>query len=120
MKRQPSAISSRNVLLSAGAVVGLTALAAMPAMSQTQRVGAPPEAKNMRLVGHNELQARSAYQPVIHRQGDRYIAYVGHHGGKSVNPITGQVESNGTSIIDVTNPKEPKYSRPYPGRRGSR
>jgi hypothetical protein len=116
--RQPSAISSRNVLLSAGAAVGLTALAAMPAMSQSQRVGAPPEAKNMRLVGHNELQARSAYQPVIHRQGDRYIAYVGHHGGKSVNPITGQVESNGTSILDVTNPKEPKTLAHIPGDEG--
>ena len=55
----------------------------MPAMSQQQRVGAPPEAKNMRLVGYNDLQARSAYQPVIHRQGDRYIAYIGHHGGTS-------------------------------------
>ena len=64
--------------------LGLTALAAMPAMSQQQqRVGAPPEAKNMRLVGYNDLQARSAYQPVIHRQGDRYIAYIGHHGGTS-------------------------------------
>jgi hypothetical protein len=119
MKRQPSnVISSRSVVLKASAVVGLTALAAMPAMSQSQRVGAPPEAKNMRLVGHNELQARSAYQPVIHRQGDRYIAYVGHHGGKSVNPITGQVESNGTSIIDVTDPKNPKTLAHIPGDEG--
>jgi len=29
------------------------------------------ESKNMRLVGYNDLQARSAYQPVIHHQGDR-------------------------------------------------
>ena len=35
----------------------------------------------MRLVGYNDLQARSAYQPTIHKQGDRYIAYIGHHGG---------------------------------------
>ena len=27
------------------------------------------EAKNMRLVGYNDLQARSAYQPVVHHQG---------------------------------------------------
>lgn len=124
MKRHPSSISvSRNTLLKATAVAGLTALAAMPAMSQQQRVGAPPEAKNMRLVGHSDLQARSAYQPVIHRQGDRYIAYVGHHGGtssvaKPVNPITGNAENNGTSIIDVTDPKNPKYLAHIPGDEG--
>ena len=35
----------------------------------------------MDLVGYNDLQARSAYQPTIHHQGDRWIAYIGHHGG---------------------------------------
>ncbi len=58
-------------------------MTAVPAMGQAPRVGDPPEAKNMRLVGYNDLQARSAYQPVIHRYGSRYIAYVGHHGGTS-------------------------------------
>ena len=47
-------------------------------------------ASNMALVGHDDLQARSAYQPVIHQQGGRWIAYVGHHGGKAMNPLTGQ------------------------------
>ena len=61
------------------------------AFAQQQVIGAPPEALNMRLVGTNDLQARSAYQPTIHHQGDRWIAYVGHHGGsdeipKPVNP----------------------------------
>jgi hypothetical protein len=65
-----------------------------PAMAQSPKVGDPPEASNMRLVGHNDLQARSAYQPIIRRQGNRYIAYVGHHGGtqsvpKPTNPMTG-------------------------------
>jgi len=46
-----------------------------------QKIGAPPEAMNMRLVGYDDLQGRSAYQPTIHHQGDRYIAYIGHHGG---------------------------------------
>jgi hypothetical protein len=125
MKRHPSSsISTRTVLLSASAIVGLTALAAMPAMSQSPQVGAPPEAKNMGLVGYNDLQARSAYQPVIHRQGDRYIAYIGHHGGtsavpKPVNPITGQAEFNGTSIVDVTDPKSPKYLAHIPGDEGA-
>ncbi len=73
---------------------------------------------------HSDLQARSAYQPTIHRQGDRFIAYVGHHGGteatpKPVNPLTGQPEFSGTSIIDVTDPAHPKYLHPSPrpGRR---
>ena len=39
------------------------------------------EKSNMELVGYNDLQARSAYQPTIHKQGDRWMAYVGHHGG---------------------------------------
>src|SRR5205085_11255131 len=51
------------------------------ALAQSQTIGAPPEALNMRLVGANDLQARSAYQPTIHRQGERWIAYIGHHGG---------------------------------------
>jgi hypothetical protein len=109
------------------ATIGLTALAAMPALAQTQaqapKVGDPPEAKNMRLVGYNDLQARSAYQPVIHRYGDRYIAFIGHHGGtdsipKPVNPMSSEAEFNGTSILDVTDPKAPKYLKHIPGQEG--
>ena len=43
------------------------------------------EKNNMELLGSDALQARSAYQPLVHRQGDRWILYVGHHGGKSLN-----------------------------------
>jgi len=73
------------------------------------------EKSNMDLVGYNDLQARSSYQPVIHKQGNRWIAYVGHHGGKQLNPLTGKEEYNGTSIIDVTDPKQPKYLAHIPG-----
>jgi hypothetical protein len=73
------------------------------------------EKNNMDLVGYNDLQARSAYQPVIQKQGDRWIAYVGHHGGMQPNPLTGQNEPNGTSVIDVTDPKHPKYLAHIPG-----
>ena len=75
-------------------------------------------AYNMRLVSHNDLQARSAYQPVIHQQGDRWIAYIGHHGGERINPVNGQKEYNGTSIVDVTDPKNPKYLVHVPGAPG--
>jgi hypothetical protein len=54
------------------------------------------EQRNMRLVGQDDLQARSAYQPVIQRQGDRWVAYVGHHGGSRLNPLTGRTGQNGT------------------------
>ena len=74
-----------------------------------------PESKNMELVGYNDLQGRSAYQPVIRKQGNRWIAYVGHHGGSSQNTLTGKVEDNGTSIVDVTDPKQPKYLAHIPG-----
>jgi hypothetical protein len=57
-------------------------LACGNALAQKQQtIGAPPEASNMKLVGASDLQARSAYQPTIHHQGDRWIAYIGHHGG---------------------------------------
>ena len=122
MRHPLSIASSRRLLLSATAV-GLTALAAMPALSQQQRVGAPPEAKNMQLIGYNDLQGRSAYQPTVQKQGDRYIAYIGHHGGTDdspapVNPLTGKAEPNGTSIVDVTDPARPKYLAHIPGQEG--
>src|SRR5512143_1890545 len=99
-------------------------LGSAAALAQKQQVvGAPPEASNMKLVGFNDLQARSAYQPTIHHQGDRWIAYIGHHGGtdavpEPVNPMTGQAEPNGTSILDVTDPARPRYLRHLPGRPG--
>src|ERR1700750_3316656 len=105
-------------------MVALLLAAAVPALAQEQKIGAPPEAQNMRLVGYNDLQARSAYQPTIHKQGDPYIAYIGHHGGtpdvpKPTNPVTGQPEFNGTSIVDVTDPAHPKYLRHIPGQEGT-
>src|SRR5437773_12409660 len=70
---------------------------------------------NMDLVGYNDLQARSAYQPTIHKQGARFISYIGHHGGQQRNALTGAMENNGTSIVDVTDPKQPKYLAHIPG-----
>jgi hypothetical protein len=77
------------------------------------------EKSNMELVGSNDLQGRSAYQPVIHKQGERWIAYVGHHAGSQLNALTGKQESNGTSILEVTDPKRPKYLAHIPGEPGT-
>ena len=84
-----------------------------------QKIGAPPEALNMRLVGYDDLQGRS-----IHHQGNRYIAYIGHHGGtpevpKPLNRLTGQPEFNGTAIVDVTDPAHPRYLAHIPGTPGN-
>ena len=102
--------------LASALVVGTVVFSA--AMAQSR-----PESKDMALVGSHDLQARSAYQPTIHLQGSRWIAYIGHHGGtkevpKPVNPLTGVAEFNGTSILDVTDPREPKYLFHLPGDEG--
>ena len=76
------------------------------------------ESRNMQLVGHNDMQARSIYMPVIKQQGSRWIAYVGHHGGAQLNTLTGQKENNGTSIVDVTDPRNPRYLAHIPGDEG--
>jgi hypothetical protein len=67
------------------------------------------EKNDMRLVGYNDLQSRSSYQPTIHQQGSRWIAYIGHHGGSQPNSLTGKQEDNGTSIVDVTDVAHPRY-----------
>ena len=76
------------------------------------------EKSNMELVGADALQGRSAYQPTIQKQGDRWILYVGHHGGRSVNPLNGAIEDNGTSILDVTDPRRPQPLFHIPGEPG--
>ena len=106
-------------------VAGMTAVALIwCSASVAQPTGSVAEAKNMELVGYQDLQARSAYQPVIREQNGRWIAYIGHHGGtekvpKPLNPITGVPEFNGTSIVDVTDPRQPRYLAHIPGEEGS-
>ncbi|MEE8305786.1 MAG: hypothetical protein V3R81_00900, partial [Gammaproteobacteria bacterium] len=93
--------------------LGLALAAPMNPVAQAGGRKAPPgnaaESKNMRLVGHNDLQARSAYKGHVQEQNGRFIAYVGHHGGSAFNPLTGMDEDNGASIVDVTDPKRPVY-----------
>src|SRR5207244_8949375 len=67
------------------------------------------EKSNMELVGYNDLQARSSYQPTLHKQGNRWYAYIGHQGGSQLNPLTGKEEDNGTSIVHVTDTKLPQH-----------
>ena len=92
-------------------LAAIAACIAIPALAQVEK-------KDMELVGSDALQARSAYQPLVHRQGERFIAYIGHHGGKAMNPLSGAMEDNGTSILDVTDPRAPKYLAHIPGEPG--
>ena len=95
--------------LAAGAALAISICLSAAAQPQKE------EKSNMQLVGYSDLQARSAYQPTIHHQGQRWIAYIGHHGGSQPNPLTGMQESNGTSLVDVTDPAHPRYLAHIPG-----
>ena len=79
---------------------------------------AAEEKSNMELVGLHDLHGRSAYQPIVQRQAGRWVAYIGLHGGSARNPLTGADEHNGTAILDVTDPREPRLLAHIPGEPG--
>jgi len=83
--------------------------AAPPAPAPAAAAFDPVANLDLRLVGRNDLQARSAYQPIVHAYGERRILFVGHHAGEALNPATGLIERNGLSIVDVTDPARPTY-----------
>ena len=95
--------------------ISLAALGVVLTSRASAQKSPAAEKSNMELVGWNDLQGRSAYQPLVHKQGERFIAYIGHHGAAVLNPLTGKQEDNGTSLLDVTNPKQPKYLAHIPG-----
>jgi hypothetical protein len=84
--------------------------------------------QNVRLVGHHDLQGRTAL--VVTTKSDAANGnwvYVGHHESfrdskPLLNPITGHVEFNGTSILEITDPANPKlvWHIPNPANRNSR
>lgn len=72
------------------------------------------EAMHVRLVGHHDLQGReSLLVATLSDPANGSWAYVGHHenlwdGTEKLNPITGAMEWNGTSILDVADPANPR------------
>jgi hypothetical protein len=78
----------------------------------------PASASNMALLGHHDLQGRSAYQPLVREHGGRWIAYIGHHGSNLPNSLTRRDEDSGTSLVDVTDPRNPRYLAHIPGEPG--
>jgi hypothetical protein len=74
---------------------------------------------NMQVVGFQDNQGRpSSDDGWIENQHGRYIAYVADSPGKALNPETGTVENNGTSLIDVTDPKHPVFLHHIPAPSG--
>ncbi len=73
-----------------------------------------PENENVRLVGHNDLQGRETL--VVTTKSDEANGnwvYVGHHesyydGEQRFNPITNEMEWNGTSILEISDPANPQ------------
>src|SRR5438128_5069619 len=87
-------------------------------------IGQSGEKMNMNRLGHTDLQGRPAYMPnVIQYPDGRTMLFVGMHNniptlspprvtscaaGTLENPLHGNAcETNGTMIIDVTDPRNP-------------
>jgi hypothetical protein len=97
-------------LLSALIVLSLSSCSAPAAAVDPYSDGA----QNVRLAGYNDLQGRTAL--VVTTKSDPANGnwvYVGHHesfrdGKPLLNPITGKMEFNGTSILEISDPAHPK------------
>jgi hypothetical protein len=69
------------------------------------------DSQRTRLLGFHDLQGRESLQVTL--QGD--WCYVGHLPGYLPNPLTGNTEHNGTSILDVSDPSKPTLVAHIPG-----
>jgi hypothetical protein len=102
-------------LLAAGAISCGTTTPAAPAAGASSTADERAEsAQNVRLVGYNDLQGReSLVVTTMSDQANGSWVYVGHHESylddkPKMNPITGKEEWNGTSILNVDDPSNPK------------
>jgi hypothetical protein len=102
------AVVGTAVLMAACGPQGSAEIDEMVAPAETT-AAAMPESRNMQQIGYNDLQGRAAYHPIPHRYGDRMIFFVGHHAGEQMNPMTDEIEKNGMSVLDVTDPAHPVY-----------
>ena len=73
-----------------GPAIPTISLTGGPASQEPKPTPADQQSQwNMELEGFNDLQGRSAYQPIIINENGREIAYVGHHTGSAMNPPSG-------------------------------
>lgn len=74
---------------------------------------------NMQVIGFQDNQGRpSSDDGWIENQNGRYIAYVANSPGEALNPLTDKVEDDGTSLIDVTDPRRPVFMSHIPAPSG--
>ena len=117
MKRHPCNTQRR--VLRTAIFTASVAILAFGGSALAASVSQSGEQKNMNRVGHTDLQGRPSYQPnVIQYPDGRFIAFVGTHNNIPVtrpgftflpNPLNNNSdEPNGTIIIDVTDPRNPK------------
>ena len=96
------------------AVAATGCSAAAPGVDQAAADPLSDSAQHVRLVGHHDLQGReSLVVTTLSDPANGSWVYVGHHesywdGKPKMNPITGTQEWNGTSILDVADPANPK------------
>lgn len=104
---------TRRRVLSGAAVAALALL-----VGNAFAISQSGEQKDMRRVGHVDLQGRPAYHPnFIEYPDGRVMAFIGTHGGSKPNPLKGGAsELNGTMIVDITDPANPveKFHIPAP------
>lgn len=129
MKQRLSISSShrRSLLCAAGAVAVSTLTASVWAANDLDTLmkakagltSSAADVFNAKWLGHNDLQGRVTYQTTVHTYPTgRVIAFAGHFNGKMMNPLTGQIEVNGTSLVDVTDPRNPVYVKHIPANKG--
>ena len=88
---------------------------ALLAFSGRRATGLPPAPATWTWSATTTCRPAAPISPSSKSKATRWIAYIGHHGGEQPNPLTGKIEPNGTSILDVTDPKAPKYLAHIPG-----
>ena len=94
-----------------------------PEVSETATDPMSDGSANVRLVGYNDLQGRQSLQVTARSNpANGNWLYVGHQPNNRpnseeplMNPITGQPEISGTSLIDITDPDNPRTVWHIPG-----
>ncbi len=85
-------------------------------------------AENVHLVGYNDLQGRQSLQLTTRSGAENgNWVYVGHQPNRrpnsenegQLNHLTGELEINGTSLIDITDPAKPTLKWHIPGISGA-
>lgn len=83
--------------------LGLVGITLTPAIARADPIPPGWKALNMQPVGYSNLEDRPGFKLTIRRVGDRWYLYMGH------------LWNNGWSIVDVTDPANPKYLKFIPG-----